>query len=59
MREGPIVDVRLIESLFAPNELERWFGTTTLRDDDGAHDGTHISAEAAEEIARRYYRLEE
>jgi hypothetical protein len=52
-----IVNVALIESLFAPDEYERWFGTTELRDDDGTtYDGTLISVEAAEEIYRRYYR---
>jgi len=60
MREGPIIDVRLIESLFAPDEMERWFGTTDIRDDDGTeHGGTIITAEAWAEIVRRLREREE
>ena len=53
-RIGPIIDAELIRSLFAPDELEHWFGTSDIRDDDGTgHDGTLIPGPAAEEIARR------
>ena len=54
--EGPIVDTALIHTLFKPEELKFWFGTTDIRDDDGTgHTGTIIDPSTAREIYWRYH----